>query len=145
MKHSSPLLYLLITGALLLFTASALCQEQPSGQEQQAPPGPGRRGMMMMSPQERLDAMAKQLNLTDDQKTKIKPILEQEHEKMQALRQDTSLSREDRMSKMMEIRKSTSDEIKKVLTPDQQKKFDEMRPMGPGGRGRPPGPPPSSE
>ncbi len=143
MKHFSRFMYLLIAAAVLLFTASALSQEQPapSGQEQQQ--GPGRRGMMMMSPQERLDAMAKQLNLTDEQKTKIKPILEQEHEKMQTLRQDTSLSREDRMSKMMDIRKSTSEEIKKVLTPDQQKKFDEMRPMGPGGRGRPQGPPPS--
>ncbi len=143
MKHSSPFLYVLITGALLLFTAGAVCQNQPSGQEQQAPPGPGRRGMMMQSPQERLDTMAKQLNLSDEQKTKIKPILEQEHEKMQSLRQDTSLSREDRMSKMMEIRKSATDEIKKELTPDQQKKFDEMRPMGPGGRMRPQGPPPS--
>lgn len=146
MKHSHSIMYLLVAGALFLFTASALCQEQPSGagQEQQ----PGRRGMMMQSPQERLDSMAKELNLTDDQKAKIKPILEDERDKMQALRQDTSMSREDRMAKMMDIRKNSSDEIKKVLDKDQQKKYDEMMRsrMGPGGRGgRPQAPPPPSQ
>jgi Spy/CpxP family protein refolding chaperone len=79
-----------------------------------------------MSPDQRLQMMTKQLNLTADQQEKIKPLLESESQQMQTLRGDTSLSREDRMSKMMQIRQSTNDQIKSSLNPDQQQKFEQM-------------------
>jgi len=99
-----------------------------------------------MSADQRLQMMTKQLNLTADQQEKIKPMLESQNQQMQALHQDTSLSQEDRMSKMREIRQSTNEQIKSVLNPDQQQKFEQMSSrQGRGHGGPPPGqsaPPP---
>jgi periplasmic protein CpxP/Spy len=81
----------------------------------------------MMSPDQRLQHMTRQYNLTEDQQTKIKPILEQEQQQMQTLRSDTSMSQQDRMSKIRELRQSTNEQIKGVLTPDQQKKWEAMQ------------------
>jgi periplasmic protein CpxP/Spy len=92
-----------------------------------------------MSADQRLQMMTKQLNLTADQQEKIKPMLESQNQQMQALHQDTSLSQEDRMSKMRQIRQNTNDQIKSVLDADQQQKFQEMNSRH--GRG-PGGPPP---
>jgi periplasmic protein CpxP/Spy len=99
----------------------------------QAGPGPeakgqgGPRGRGMMSPEDQLNRLAKDLNLTDDQKGQIKPILEDRHEKMQKLFSDDSLSQEDRRSKMREIFEASNKKIRDVLNDDQKKKFDEMQ------------------
>ncbi len=108
---------------LLLFALNVVAQEQapPSGQEQQQPRRP-----MMQTPQERLDNLAKELNLTDDQKAKIKPILEDEQKQIETMRADTSMAPADRRTKMMEIRNKTNDSIKAVLDKDQQKKYEDM-------------------
>ncbi|MFZ0794935.1 MAG: hypothetical protein WAM65_14275 [Candidatus Korobacteraceae bacterium] len=103
---------------------------------------------MAMSPDQRLQRMTQQLNLTADQQAKIKPILEQEQQQMQTLHGDTSMSQQDKWSKMQQIRQGTNDQIKAVLTPDQQQKFVQMTErhgpgmghggMGPGGMQAPP-------
>jgi Spy/CpxP family protein refolding chaperone len=101
----------------------------------------GGGGRHMMSPDQRLQHMTQQLNLTADQQQKIKPILEEESQQMQTLRQDSSVSGADRMSKMQQIRQGTNDQIKAVLNPDQQQKFEEMQThrMAPQGmQGQPP-------
>jgi hypothetical protein len=46
---------------------------------------------------------------------------------MESLHQDTSLSQQDRRTKMMEIRKSTDDQIRGLLDSNQQTKWDEMQ------------------
>ena len=48
-----------------------------------------------------------QLNLTPDQKAKADPFLEEDAKKIRALRDDSSLSGEDRKKKTAEIRKGT--------------------------------------
>jgi len=83
--------------------------------------------------------MTKQLNLSDAQQQQIKPILENEAKQMQTLREDSSLSQQDRMSKMMQIRQDSSGQIKPILNADQQKQYEEMmnrRGRGPGGPGQ---------
>ncbi len=116
MKSSKLIVHILVCTALLGFTLAALAQEQgaPERREQQ-------------TTQERLNNLSKELNLTDDQKAKIKPILGNEAAQMKALREDTSLSREDRRAKFSDIQKKASDHIKAVLNPDQQKKYDDMQ------------------
>ena len=84
--------------------------------------------------EQRLQRMTKQLNLTDDQQQKIKPILENESTQMQSLRADSSLPQQDRMAKMQQIRQTSSEQIKPILNADQQQKFTEM--MSHQGRGR---------
>jgi Spy/CpxP family protein refolding chaperone len=87
----------------------------------------GRRMRGPMTPEDQLARMTKQLELTNDQQAKVKPILEEQHKKMMALRQDTSMSREDRFAKLREIRQQSLEKIKPVLTPEQQKKWEKMQ------------------
>ena len=97
------------------------------------------------------------LNLTDDQKAKIKPILENESTQVQALHQDTSLSMQDRRTKMRDIHDSTLSQVRPLLTSDQQTKLDSMKHdgmgkgmghdhiMGPKADGQQPPPPPPQQ
>lgn len=84
------------------------------------------------SPQQHLDHLSKMLNLTDDQKAKIKPILENESTQVQALHQDTTLSMQDRRTKMRGIHDSTMSQVLPLLTSDQQTKLDSMKHEGMG-------------
>jgi hypothetical protein len=79
-----------------------------------------------MSADQRLEMLSKQLNLSSDQQQQIKPILENESQQMQSLHSDTSLSQQDRMGKMQAIRENTNSQIKPILTPDQQAKWQQM-------------------
>jgi periplasmic protein CpxP/Spy len=80
----------------------------------------------MKDPQARLDHMSKVLNLSDDQKAKIKPILDNEAQQMQSLKSDTSTAKQDRHAKAMEVHKSTMDQIRPILNADQQAKLDQQ-------------------
>lgn len=100
--------------------------QQPSQPSDQ---GMGRHmgGRRMPSVDDQLKHLSKKLNLSDDQQGKLKPILEDQRKQMEQIHNDSSLSREDRMSKMMELRQSSDTQIKSVLNDDQQKNFDKMR------------------
>src|SRR2546422_352814 len=65
------------------------------------------------------------LNLTADQQTQIKAVFEAMHPQMKAVEDDTTLSQDERMAKMKDLRDATHAKIKALLTPDQQQKFDE--------------------
>ena len=89
--------------------------------------------------------MTKQLNLTPDQATQVKAILEDQQKQMMAARNSDSGA--DPREAMMAIRKASNDKIKALLTDDQKPKFDEMLAQqrqrgGGGGQGGPPPPPP---
>jgi periplasmic protein CpxP/Spy len=102
----------------------------------------GRRGMPSVDDQ--VKHMAKKLNLSDDQQAKLKPILEDQRKQMEQIRDDSSLSREDRFSKMKSVHESSAAQIKALLNDDQQKKFEKMqeeRREHMGGRGPGSGPP----
>ena len=113
--------------ATSLLGAAAFAQQNPappppSGADQ--PQGP-RRGMPSVDDQ--IKMMSDRLNLTPDQQTKIKPILEDQRTQAQALMKDESLSDDDRRNKMRTLRESTNSKIRDVLTDDQKKQFDEMQ------------------
>jgi Spy/CpxP family protein refolding chaperone len=80
-----------------------------------------------MSADQQLERLSKTLNLTDDQKGQLRPIIEDRHQKMQSIRSDNSLSREDRMSKMRSILEDSNNKIRSVLNDDQKQKFDQMQ------------------
>ncbi len=67
------------------------------------------------------------LNLSSDQQSKIKPILEDQRQQMESVRNDSSLSREEHMAKMRSIRESTTSKIKDNLNDDQKKQYEAMR------------------
>jgi len=76
---------------------------------------------------DRLSAMAETFKLTDAQKEKIKPILEEETKQIKALRDDKNVPRENKVSKYLEIRQATHDKIRPILNPEQAKQFDKNR------------------
>ena len=96
---------------------------------------------MRMDPNRQLERLTSQLNLTSDQQEKIKPLLLERQQKMQALMQNQSLSQEDRRAQMRTIMEGSNNSIKANLTDDQKQKFDAMQQQRMR-RGGPGGPPP---
>jgi protein CpxP len=129
-RNSVILAFAIVVALLIAFFAlskASAFQSPDMGRDR----GMGREGRgFAQTPEQRLENLSKQLNLTDDQKAKIKPILEGEAKQIQSLREDSSLSREDRRAKSMQIRQSTHTQIRTLLTADQQKKFDSMQQRG---------------
>lgn len=129
-------LYWIFTILIVSFSLTAFGQ---AGQDTQSGEGGGHgrgAGRGGMNADAQLERMSQTLNLTDDQKTKIKPILQNQDKQMHELMQDTSLSQEDRRSKFQEIRRNTMSQIKPILTSDQQKKLESMHERGGEGHGR---------
>ena len=86
--------------------------------------------MGMASPDAHLQMLSEKLNLTADQKLKVKPILEDQAQQMKAIHDDTSLTQEQKSAKKKAIHETTHDQINAVLTPEQQEKFQEMKNEG---------------
>ena len=135
-----------VLAVCLVGGAHVFAQEAGSPPETAAPPPTGgHRGMM--DPAQQLEGMTKRYNLSPDQQTQLKPILASQQQQMQALRGDSSLSREDRMAKMQSIHADTKTKIEAVLNDDQKKQFEadqermqqrRMQGGGPGDGGPPP-------
>jgi Spy/CpxP family protein refolding chaperone len=70
----------------------------------------------------RLEMMTNRLGLSEDQKAKIKPILDENVKQKQAVRADKNLTRDQRRAKMQELRAKLHDQIKPILTPEQNSK-----------------------
>jgi protein CpxP len=115
-----------IAAAMALAFGLAICGTQLKAQAG-APENSHRGRREQMSPDQQLDRLSKALNLTDDQKQQIRPILQDRQEKMQAIRSDTSLSREDKMSKMRSTFEETNTKIRAALNDEQKQKFDEIQ------------------
>jgi len=75
----------------------------------------------------RLQQLSQQLNLTDDQKEKLKPILREEGEKLQAVRDDSALTQQQKVAKAKEIHGQYAPKIGSILTPEQKAKWKQMR------------------
>ena len=82
-----------------------------------------------------LKMLTEKLGLTEAQQTQLKPILEARKKEMGAVREDKSLDKDARWAKVAEIFKAYQPKIRAILTPEQQKKFDEMKEEFMGGRG----------
>jgi Spy/CpxP family protein refolding chaperone len=77
-----------------------------------------------------LQMLTEKLNLTDEQRTKLKPILQDQSQQQQAVHDDTSLSPEQKTAKIKAIHASFRAQISAVLTPEQQAKLQEMKQQG---------------
>jgi periplasmic protein CpxP/Spy len=134
---------LALTGLFTLgIAAGALAQDQPQPQDQTAPSsGPG--GYRHHGPpnsEAQLKHLTRQLDLSADQQTQIKPILDARQQQMQALWQDQSLSRDDRRQKAQAIQSDSNSKIEAVLNDTQKQKYEAWQAQMQQRRG---GPPPS--
>lgn len=119
----NSLLVLSLAALTYTITPAAIAQDASPNQDQSAP----EHGHRNFDPAKRAEMLGKHLNLTSDQQAKVQDILKSEQSQMQSLHSDTSLSQDDRRAKMMDIHKASNDQIRALLNPDQQKKFDEMQ------------------
>jgi len=75
----------------------------------------------------KLEAISQQLNLTPQQKAKILPILADEAPKVQAVKNNNSLSRMQKMQQVKAIHQQTDPQMKAILTPEQYQKLRTIR------------------
>lgn len=118
----------LALGGLLAFTAAT------SAQDNNAPKRPGRRAP---SVQQRVDRINTEVNLTDEQKTKVTSLFEKDAKQMQELRQNASnLSQDERREKFRALREESDKQLKAILKPEQWDKWQKAREQmgGPGAR-----------
>jgi protein CpxP len=120
-------LLILATAGLISIAPFATAQDNPSNNQPSAPAQEHGRWHGHEDPAQRTAELTKKLKLTSDQQTKVQDALQSEHSQMESLHQDSSLSQQDRRTKMMEIHKSTDGQIRGLLDADQQKKWDEMK------------------
>jgi protein CpxP len=121
------LLILAAAGLITIAASFASAQDGQPNNQQTPSQDQGRWHHGHENPAQRTAELTKQLKLTSDQQTKVQDALQAEHSQMESLHQDSSLSQQDRRAKMMDIRKSTDDQIRGLLDSTQQKKWDEMQ------------------
>jgi len=87
--------------------------------------GPGRR--RGISPDQAIERLTERLDLTEQQKSTVQSYLEDQRSQMEVLRNDTTLTREQRMERMQEIGQQTRAKIQSILTVEQQQRAEELR------------------
>jgi Spy/CpxP family protein refolding chaperone len=100
-------------------------------------PAPSATGGRAGAMRERMQDTARELNLTPEQTAKLQTIVRERMEKMRDLRQDTSLSAQEKREKLQAGREELLAEVKKVLTPEQFEKWKAKQGLLTGGGARP--------
>jgi Spy/CpxP family protein refolding chaperone len=72
-------------------------------------------------------AIAQQLNLTPQQKEKILPMLVEEAPKVNAIKNDNSLSKVQKMQQIRAIHQQTDPQMRSILSPEQYQKLKQIR------------------
>jgi Spy/CpxP family protein refolding chaperone len=78
--------------------------------------------------EQHVQMLTQKLDLTADQQTKIRPIVEHMLSERQKLIDDTSLSPETRDQKLKALHEQAKKQARKYLNDDQKKKFDDLKP-----------------
>jgi hypothetical protein len=123
-------IFAIALGGMLAVSANAALYAQDQTQTQAPATGAQEQGHHRgahMDPTRQLEHLTKTLNLSADQQTQIKPILTDRQQKMQALWQDQSLSREDRHGKAQAIQQDTKTRLEATLNDQQKQQFEEMQ------------------
>lgn len=130
-----------LTIGLVALPSSGLAQEKgppPEGGGAPRERGPGGPRGPRMNPEQQVARLEEAVGkLTDDQKSKIVDIYTKQREKMREMMENQSGPPDEAArAKMEESMRAARAEVRALLTPEQQTKFDAMPPpRGPGGRG----------
>jgi hypothetical protein len=104
----------------------------PSGQQQQSSPNIAPpKSKRSMNPESikraKLTRLRKDVALSDDQVTKVKPIIDDYVNQVQALKSDTSLDSRSKRQKFTELRQRYDSDLDGVLNTEQQQKLASVR------------------
>lgn len=73
-----------------------------------------------------IDRLAQRLDLSDSQKQQVQSVLTSVRQQMRDVHEDTSLSPDERHSKMTELRDSLNTKMQSILTPDQYARWQKL-------------------
>jgi hypothetical protein len=104
----------------LIAPAQQILAERGSTEKQQ----PKQEGVPKAETQ--LKFLTDKLDLTGDQQTKIKPILQQLHDATVMIVQDSSVPREARVEHVRPLREKADQEMRKILSNNQKSKLDQL-------------------
>ncbi|HYH55928.1 MAG TPA: hypothetical protein VD772_04915 [Anseongella sp.] len=116
---------------LLLSVLFLAVSVQAYSQQRRQGPGRGVRSETMIA------EMKERLDLSDEQLSKVREIYKKSGAEFGKLREDNTLSDEQRREKLMELRKKQQEEIDAVLTEEQRKELKAWREERQGQRRRP--------
>jgi Spy/CpxP family protein refolding chaperone len=121
-----------LVAALALALGAAMASPPVATAQDSNASGKNRR----MTPEQQLERLTTELNLTDAQKPKVKELLEDGAKKRQELR---GLGQDERREKMRALMQDQNKKLKEILTPEQREKYQKMmerrRQRGGGGAG----------
>lgn len=104
-------------------TVQSPAPQTPQGESSQAPPIRSNSS----ATDAQVNALTEQLNLNSDQQSKVRTILEDQHQQAVSLISDPAMSRDAKLQKIHALRQQTIDKVRGTLTSDEQKgKFDTM-------------------
>ena len=126
---------LLVSAAAFLLVSATPAQDQSQAQDQQqtqeqASPsqqGQGRGRWARRQQQHHMQMLAEKLGLTDQQKQQFQAIQKNMWQQGRSIRQDSSLTDDQKREKMQELRKQAHKEMFEVLTPEQKEQLKQMR------------------
>jgi len=123
--------------AALIILALAVCLKAPlyaqgeskqTDSKQAEPNQGGPKGQPHNFSSEQLhEHMTKALGLSEEQKSQVKPLLEDRMAKTKEVENDASLSPEQKNEKIKEIREATDEKVKLVLTDKQRERLEESK------------------
>lgn len=120
LRHILSAAVLVLTGLVLI--ATSLLAQPPV-----PPPGKGPRIAPEKMAERRTNHLKKALKLTDEQVSKIQPIILNGAQQGRKIAEEKKGDRKAAVEAMKTTMEATDKEISAVLTADQQKKFEEMR------------------
>jgi Spy/CpxP family protein refolding chaperone len=113
MKKQIVFLLIAMLAAGQLLTAQN--QQRPGGDRPQ------------MNPKERAEHMAKELSLTEEQKTKVQTLFDEQIAKMAEIRQQVQNDPEARRQKMQEMREKYDADLEKIIGKENMEKWRKMQ------------------
>ena len=99
-------------------------QSGPGGQSQGGQRGPWARGG---GQRQRMETLARKLNLTDDQRQQFRQIGQRTRQQAMSIRSDSSLTDDQKKEKLQALRKQSHQEMFAILTPEQKEQLKQMR------------------
>jgi periplasmic protein CpxP/Spy len=109
----------MVLGGLVACSTLVTAQDSTSAPEKKG----GKRGM---SPEQLMEKYTEQLSLTDEQKPKVKALLEDSTKKRRELFRDSALDQQQKREKFQGVMEAQNKKMKEILTADQYKKYQEM-------------------
>jgi len=116
----NPMKKLSLLLALFLAASAALLQNQAQAQE------PAHDIDTVLADQ-RIKRMTAALTLSDEQKTKVRPLVLEEIKAFKSYRTDTKLTEEDRIKKEKEFRSGQKPKFKTILNEEQFAKYEQLQ------------------